>query len=226
MYVKLIPAWYGQINIAHTKRKNFHAFGGSRVNVGWKWSCIEILLPIKFCWILFSGFRGEVKMSQPIGGRGSHLVFPICPKKHRLGRRHWDLAPCQVLLNSHLRFQRRSRKCLSKSEAGAAISYSDQPEKHKLGRGHWDLASCQVLLNSVQRFQRRSRLFVLLTFHICLRLRWTKNSKLYYIRFHCTAHIKVIIEFYVSNYLSSHIQGFYKELLILFQCIVSHWVTV
>ena len=52
-------------------------------------------------------------MSQPIRGQGGHLVFPISPEKHKLGRRRWDLASCQVSLNSIKRFQRRSRKCFS-----------------------------------------------------------------------------------------------------------------
>ena len=45
---------------------------------------IEILLPVKFCSIPFSGFRGEVEMSQPIKGQGGHLVFPIGPKNKNL----------------------------------------------------------------------------------------------------------------------------------------------
>ena len=39
------------------------------------------------------------------------------------GRGRWDLASCQVSLNSIQRFQRRSRKCLSQSEARAAILF-------------------------------------------------------------------------------------------------------
>ena len=96
-------------------------------------------------------------MSQPIRGQGGHLVFPISPKKHKLGRGLWDLASCQVSLNSVQWFQRRSWKCLSQSEARRPSCFSDRPEKHKFGRGHWDLASCQVSLNYLQRFQRRSR---------------------------------------------------------------------
>ena len=42
-------------------------------------------------------------------------------EKHKLGRGRWDLASCQVSFNSIQRFQRRSRKCLSQSEAGVAI---------------------------------------------------------------------------------------------------------
>ena len=116
---------------------------------------IEILLAIKFRWI---PFRGEIENVSTNQRPGLPSCFSDRPEKHKLGRGHWDLAPCQVSLNSVKRFQRRSRKYLSQSEARAAILFfSDQPEKHKLGRGPWDLASYQVLLNSVQRFQRRSR---------------------------------------------------------------------
>ena len=41
---------------------------------------VETLLPVKFCWFPFRSFRWEVEMSQPIRGRGGHLVFPIGPK--------------------------------------------------------------------------------------------------------------------------------------------------
>ena len=44
----------------------------------------EILLPVKFRWIPFSSFRGEVEMSQPIRGQGGHLVFRIGPKNTNL----------------------------------------------------------------------------------------------------------------------------------------------
>ena len=50
-------------------------------------------------------------------------------KKHKLGRGHWDLASCQVSSNSIQRFQRRSRKCLSQSEAGAAILFFRSAQK-------------------------------------------------------------------------------------------------
>ena len=55
-------------------------------------------------------------------GQGGHLFFDR-PEKHKLGRGHWDLASCQVSLNSVQRFQRRSRKCLSQSEVRAAILF-------------------------------------------------------------------------------------------------------
>ena len=51
------------------------------------------------------------------------FLFTDQPKKHKLGRGCWDLASCQVSLNSVQRFQGRSRKCLSQSEARAAILF-------------------------------------------------------------------------------------------------------
>ena len=62
-------------------------------------------------------------MSRPIRGHGGHLVFPIGPKKHKLGTGRLDLASYQVSSNSFRRFQRRSRKCLSQSESSAAILF-------------------------------------------------------------------------------------------------------
>ena len=82
---------------------------------------IEILLPVKFHWIPFSGFRGEVKNVSANQRPGQQSCFSDRPEKHKLGRGRWDLASCQVLLNSVQQFQRRSRKCLSQSEARAAI---------------------------------------------------------------------------------------------------------
>ena len=118
----------------------------------------EILLPVKFRWILFSGFRGEVENVSANHRPGRPFCFSDPPEKHKLGRGHWDLASYQVLSNSFQRFQRRSRKCLSQSEARAAILFfPDWPENHKHGRRHWELASCQVSLNFVQRFLQRSR---------------------------------------------------------------------
>ena len=118
---------------------------------------VEILLPVKFRWIPFSSFRGEVENVSANQRPGRPSCFSNRPEKRKLDRGHWDLTSCQVWLNSLQQFQRRSRICLSQSEARAAILFFQSAQKHKLGRGLWDLASCQVLLNSVQRFQRRSR---------------------------------------------------------------------
>ena len=84
---------------------------------------VEILLPVKFRWIPFSGFREEVENVSANQRQGRPSCFPDRPEKHKLGRERWDLASCQVSLNSLQRFQRRSRKCLSQSEARAAILF-------------------------------------------------------------------------------------------------------
>ena len=118
---------------------------------------VKILLPVKFRWIPFSDFRGEVENVSANQRPGRPSCFFDWPEKHKLGRGRWDLGSCQVSLNSVQRFQRRSQKCLSQSEARAAILFFRSAEKHKLGRGRWDLPSCKVSSNSVQWFQRRSR---------------------------------------------------------------------
>ena len=76
---------------------------------------VEILLPVKFCWIPFSGFRGKIDYVSANQRTGRPSFFTDRPEKHKLGRGGWDLASYEVLLNSIQRFQRRSRKCLSQS---------------------------------------------------------------------------------------------------------------
>ena len=49
--------------------------------------------------------------------------FSDQPEKHKLGRDRWDLASCQVSSISVQLFQRRSQKCFSQSEDGAAILF-------------------------------------------------------------------------------------------------------
>ena len=83
----------------------------------------EILLPVKFPWIPFSGFRGEVKNVSTNQRPGWPSCFSDWPEKHKLSRGHWDLASYQVSLNSVRQFQRRGLKCLSQSEARAAILF-------------------------------------------------------------------------------------------------------
>ena len=72
---------------------------------------VEILPPVKFPWIPFSGFRGEVENVSANQRPGRPSCFSDRPEKHKLDRGHWDLASCQVLLNSVQQFQRRSWKC-------------------------------------------------------------------------------------------------------------------
>ena len=118
---------------------------------------IESLLPVKFRWIPFSGFFREVENVSANQRPRWSFCFSDRPKKHKLGRGHWDLASYQVSLNSVQRFLREVENVSVNQRPGRPSCCSDRPEKHKLGRGHWDLASCQVSLNSVQRFLQRSR---------------------------------------------------------------------
>ena len=90
---------------------------------------VEILLPVKFRWILFSGFRGEVKNVSANQRPGWPACFSNRPEKHKLGRGRRDLASCQVSLNSVKQFQ-RSRKCLSQSEVRAAILFFRSARKN------------------------------------------------------------------------------------------------
>ena len=71
---------------------------------------------ISCTWVQYAAFL----RNQP---RRTFLFTDRPEKKNKLIREHWDLASCQVLLNSVQRFQRRSRKCLSQSEARAAILF-------------------------------------------------------------------------------------------------------
>ena len=84
---------------------------------------VEILLPVKFRWIPFSSFRGEVENVSANQRPGRPSCFSDRPEKHKLGRGRWDLASCQVSLNSVQRFQRRIWKCLGQSEARVAILF-------------------------------------------------------------------------------------------------------
>ena len=84
---------------------------------------VKILLPVKFRWIPLSSFRGEVENLSANQRPGRPSCFSDWSEKHKLGRGRWDLASYQVSLNSIQRFQRRSRKCLSQSEARAAILF-------------------------------------------------------------------------------------------------------
>ena len=61
--------------------------------------------------------------------RAAILFFRSAQKNSNLVEGRWDLASCQVSLNSIQRFQRRSRKCLSQSEARVAILFFQSARK-------------------------------------------------------------------------------------------------
>ena len=89
-----------------------------------------------------------MKLSGSIGCKGGDLGCCDWPEKH-LVKTVEILLPVNFSLNSIHWLQRRSWKCISQSEAKAAILVFRSALKHKLGRGRWYLASCEVSLNSV-----------------------------------------------------------------------------
>ena len=91
---------------------------------------IEILLPVKFRWIPFSGFRGEVENVSANHRPGKQSCSSDRPEKHKLGRGLWDLASCQIRLNSIQQFQSSSRKCLSQSEDRVTILFFRSTRKN------------------------------------------------------------------------------------------------
>ena len=85
---------------------------------------VDILLPVQFSWIIFSSFIGEVENVSANQRQWRPSWFSHWPEKLKFGKGCWYLASCQVMLNSVQRFHRKSRKCLSQSEARVAILVS------------------------------------------------------------------------------------------------------
>ena len=117
---------------------------------------VEILFPVKFRWIPFSGFRGEVEKCLNQSEVRAAILFFRLAQKHKLGRGRWDLASWQFSFNQFRSAVsgERSKMFQPIRGQGGHFCFSDQPEKHILCTEHWDLASCQVSFNSFQRFQR------------------------------------------------------------------------
>ena len=74
-------------------------------------------------------------MSHQIRGQGSHLVFPIGPKKHKRRRGRRDLAFYQVSFNSRSSFRGEVENDSANQRLGRPSCFSDGPEKHKPARG-------------------------------------------------------------------------------------------
>ena len=88
----------------------------------------EILLPAKFSWILPNGFRGEVENVTPNLRQGQLSCFSNTPEKHKLSRGRWDLASCQVLLNTVQWFQGRSQNYLPNQRPRLPSCFSNPPK--------------------------------------------------------------------------------------------------
>ena len=118
---------------------------------------VEILLPVKFHWILFSHFREKVNNASANQRPDGHLGFLISPKNTNLVD---DIY--KTLLHVKFRWIPFSsvtgevQNVSANQRPGRLSRFSNRTAKHKPGRGRLDLASSQVSLNSVQWFQRRS----------------------------------------------------------------------
>ena len=104
---------------------------------------IEILLPVKFHRIPFSGFKTEGENVSVTQRLGRSSCFPIGLKNTNL------VEDIDILLSVKFRYIpfggiREVENVSANQRPGRPTCFSDRPEKHKLGRGHWDLNSCQV----------------------------------------------------------------------------------
>ena len=104
--------------------------------------------PLRFSFLLrFQRFqsRSLKYLSQSVAGWSS--CFSDRREKHKLGRGHWDLAFCKVLLNSIKQSEEKSKISQPIRARAAILFFFHRPEKHKLVRGRWNHASFQVSLN-------------------------------------------------------------------------------
>ena len=109
---------------------------------------VEILLPIKFRWIPFSGFRGEVENVSANQRPGRPFCFfPIGLKNTNVVEGIESLLPVKFCWIPFSSFFRDVENVSANQRPGRPFCFSDRPEKHKLGRGHWELACYQVSLN-------------------------------------------------------------------------------
>ena len=96
---------------------------------------VEILLPVKFHEIPFSGFRGEVKNVSANLRPERPYCFSDRPKNTNLVEHIEILLPVKFL---PIRFSgfREVKNVSANQMPGQPSWFSDRPEKHKLGRAH------------------------------------------------------------------------------------------
>ena len=87
-------------------------------------TCFKITAMHSVCFYNLLGWRSFWNVPPSLmDWPGWQFLFTFRPVKHKLGRGRWELAFCQVSLNSVQQFQRKSQKCLSQSEDRAAILF-------------------------------------------------------------------------------------------------------
>ena len=110
-------------------------------------------------WIVFSGFREEVELSQPIRGRLAILgfFFGSARKKHK------KVEPVEFLLHVKCRkipfssFRENKVENVSVIQRqGGHLVFPIDPKDTNLVEETWDFAFCQVSANSFQCLHRRS----------------------------------------------------------------------
>ena len=98
------------------------------------------------------------KMSQPIRGLGSHLVFLITMTNAKMEEDIEILLPDMFLLIPFNGFRGEVKSVSSNQRLRWPSYLSDRPKIHKLDRGHWDRASCQVSLNFSVVAEKKSKM--------------------------------------------------------------------
>ena len=104
---------------------------------------VEILLPVKFRWILFSGHRGEVENVSANQRLGGHLVPPIDPKNTTLSEDVEILHPVKFCWIPFSGFRGKIENASANYKPERLFCSSDRPEKHKRDRRRRDLGSCE-----------------------------------------------------------------------------------
>ena len=118
----------------------------------------EILLPIKFRWVPFNSFRGEVENVSANQGPGRPSWFSDRRKKKKINKKLVEkvqiLLPVKFCWIPFGSFRGEVENVSVNQRPGRPSCFSDRSEKQKLALGRWYLASCQVSLNLVQQFQK------------------------------------------------------------------------
>ena len=102
---------------------------------------VEILLPVKFRWIPFSGFRGEVENVSANQRPGRPSCFSDRPENTNLEEDVEILLPVKFGWIPFSGFRGEVENVSANQRPGRPSFFTNRPRKHKLGRGPWDLAS-------------------------------------------------------------------------------------
>ena len=143
---------------------------------------VEILLPVKFRWILFSGFRGEV-VNVPANQRpGRSSCFFDRPEKQKLGRGCWDLASCQVRWISLSGFRGEVENVSANQRPGRPSCFSDRSKNTNLLPVKFVEFRAAVSEEKSKMWKVYGRTddgrCAMTIAHSSLRLRWAKNGRI------------------------------------------------